>query len=331
VVAAAVACLAVTAVAGASSQSWVTVTDDFSAEPALFGLAHAPNGFLIAADAGAGPTEVRRNGTTSVIAGLPGVNDIAPLRKDEMFAVATAERSALYRVSPSDVKLLADTGKFEDDVDPAGDGTEEGSNPFDLASISGKSTLIADAAGNSLLIYENGKLDWVASFPFKFGVPCPAWFCEGTVPFPVQPVPTSVAIGPDGAYYVGELTGFPGTPGQSLVWRIEPGARNVVCGSSPKCTVVGRGFTSVIDLQFGPKNKLYVVELDEASWFAIEPDSPIPPLGGTINECALGASLSCTTRASSLPIVTAIAFEGRKLYATLFALVPGQAQVARIP
>jgi len=30
---------------------------------------------------------------------------------------------------------------------------------------------------------------------------------------PRRLVPTSVAVGPDGAYYVGELTGFPVVPG----------------------------------------------------------------------------------------------------------------------
>ena len=40
---------------------------------------------------------------------------------------------------------------------------------------------------------------------------------------PAEAVPTSVAIGPDGAYYVGELTGFPFTPGASRIWRVDRG------------------------------------------------------------------------------------------------------------
>jgi hypothetical protein len=43
----------------------------------------------------------------------------------------------------------------------------------------------------------------------------------GTVP--QQSVPTSVALGPDGAWYVGELSGFPFTPGTARIWRIVPG------------------------------------------------------------------------------------------------------------
>ena len=41
--------------------------------------------------------------------------------------------------------------------------------------------------------------------------------------FPVQSVPTCVAVGPDGALYVGELTGWPYQVGKARIWRIAPG------------------------------------------------------------------------------------------------------------
>ncbi len=323
----------IVATAAGAAPPWTTVTDDFSAEPALFGLAAAPGHTLIVADGGAGPTEVR-DGSTALVHELPGVNDTAPIGRGEMLAAVTAEESGLYRVSHGRAQLVADTSAFENSVDPAQDGTEEGSNPFDLARLSGHQTLIADSAGNSLLVAdEQGGLDWVASFPTK-SIICNPPFCGPTpVPFPpgAQSVPTSVAIGPDGAYYVGELTGFPGTPGNSKVWRVAPGTRHARCGSSPACTIVGTGFTSIIDLDFGPDGKLYVVELDEASWLAIEPGGPLQPLGGTINACSLGTTLSCIVRAGGLPLPTAVAFQDGSLYATIFALVPGLAQVALIP
>ena len=84
---------------------------------------------------------------------------------------------------------------------------------------------------------------------------------------------TSVAIGPDGAYYVSELKGFPAPLGMSRIWRIEPGTRHVHCDAeavgSP-ARVVADGFTSIVDLTFGSDGTAYVVELDEASWFAVE-------------------------------------------------------------
>jgi hypothetical protein len=43
-----------------------------------------------------------------------------------------------------------------------------------------------------------------------------------------------------------------------------------VCGESPKCVkVFDGGFTSIIDLTFR-KGRLYVAELDEKSWAAVE-------------------------------------------------------------
>jgi hypothetical protein len=187
--------------------------------------------------------------------------------------------------------------------DPAGDGTDEGSNPFDLA----RKTLIADAAGNDLLVADDvGRIDRVASFPTQGGI---------------QPVPTSVAIGPDGAYYVGELTGFPAPLGLSRVWRIAPGARHAHCGASPACSVVVTGLTSIIDLTFGPDQKLYVAQLEDAGWPALEGGNIT---GGSIHACDVKAG-ACQTVASGIPMLTAIAFRGGTIWHTVWALVPPDA------
>jgi hypothetical protein len=64
-------------------------------------------------------------------------------------------------------------------------------------------------------------------------------------------VPTAVAQGPDGAYYVGELTGAPFAVGAARVYRIVP-------GGDPQIFL--RGFTAIIDLTFGPDDNLYVLQ-----------------------------------------------------------------------
>ena len=102
-----------------------------------------------------------------------------------------------------------------------------------------------------------------------------------------QPVATSVAVGPDGAYYVGELKGFPAPTGAWRVWRIEADARHARCGVSPDCSIVADGFTSIVDLAFDRWGTLYVNELDEASWFAVEVTGN--PIGGTVNACRLAS------------------------------------------
>src|SRR4029434_8856050 len=95
------------------------------------------------------------------------------------------------------------------------------SNPFDVAVLNGNTAIVADAAANALLIVDQrGNVDWIATLPnevvstanIKSLVGCPAGppnICNLPPAIPAQPVTASVAIGPDGAYYVGELKGFP--------------------------------------------------------------------------------------------------------------------------
>lgn len=190
------------------------------------------------------------------------------------------------------------------------------SNPFDLARV-GSNTYVADAAGNSILIVgAGGAIDWVAVLPKH---------ANGA-----DPVPTSVAVGKDGYLYVGELVGVPAIPGTSRVWRVDPDARHVLCGSSPACTLVNTpAFTSIIDITFGRNGFAWVVELDEAGWLAMEMGAGV---GGTVNVCKpQRTGWTCREHATGLPIPTAVALEGNKVYATLFSLIPGQAQVALLP
>ena len=159
-------------------------------------------------------------------------------------------------------------------------------------------------------------------------------FCGLPPEMPAQPVATSVAVGPDGAYYVGELKGFPGPVGMSRVWRIEAGTRHAQCGTSPACSVVLDGFTSIVDLAFGPTGILYVDEFDEASFLAVELTGfGLPGLmqGGTVDACDL-SSASCSVLAGGLPMPIAVAVDRNgTVYAAISSLIPGAAQVITLP
>ncbi|GID31293.1 ScyD/ScyE family protein [Paractinoplanes brasiliensis] len=124
--------------------------------------------------------------------------------------------------------------------------------PFDTASDRRGRVYVAE--GDTLVrLAPRGRRTTVASFPSRV-VPAPARLPDGTPrggPVRMPPAPSAVTLGPDGAFYVGELTGFPFPPGRARVWRVVP-------GRPPE--VFAGGFTAVVDLEWGPGG-LYVLEL----------------------------------------------------------------------
>ena len=213
------------------------------------------------------------------------------------------------------------------------------SNPFDVEVLNGGEAVVADAAGNSLLIVDQrGNVDWIATLPNEvvstangqkiFGCPAgPPPVCNNAM-LPAQPVATSVAIGPDGAYYVGELKGIPAPKGESRVWRIAPGTRHARCGSSPACQIVADGFTSIVDLNFGPDGTLYVVELDEESWLAMEFGQG---KGGSVNACN-SRTWVCTQVATNLPMLSsAVADRRGQVHIVTGAVDPSSVSVSTLP
>ncbi len=314
-------------------------------ETPLFGLATAPNGDILVADAGAGIATL--NGTTDIP--LPGVTDMSPLGRGTMWATegltgdpGEDTGQGLYRASKGKTRLIADLYAFEAEKNPDGADFID-SNPFDVQSLGGQAALVADAGGNDLLRVDNqGNIEVLAIFPnelvptanIKSLVGCPEGppsICELPDMLPAQAVPTSIAVGPDGYYYVGELKGFPAPTDESNIWKVAPDASWAECGSSPDCQkVFDGGFTSIIDLRFDESGTLHVVELEENSWFALELDPP-QIAGGTINACDLGTG-SCSEVATDIPIVTAITFgTDGTLWATKNALIPDQADVVEVP
>jgi hypothetical protein len=137
---------------------------------------------------------------------------------------------------------VADIAAYEFAANPAGGPLD--SNPYGLLAEPG-SQVVADAGANALLrVAANGTVSTVAVFAARPN-PTPVG-----PPF-VDSVPTAVAVGPDGAYYVSELTGVPFAAGFANIYRVVP-------GHAP--TVAWGGFTTVIDLAFGPDGSLYVLE-----------------------------------------------------------------------
>ena len=151
----------------------------------------------------------------------------------------------LARITPDgNWTLQSDIAAYEAAVNPQPFAID--SNPYGVLALPG-GILLTDAGGNTLLrIAPNGKISTLAVFPSRTDRSTDA-------------VPTCVALGPDGAYYVGELTGAPFVPETANVWRVVPGREpQIYCA----------GFNFIIDLDFDRRGNLYVLEFtsEPCSW-----------------------------------------------------------------
>lgn len=160
------------------------------------------------------------------------------------------------------MKLIADIAGFELLNDPDGNGPD--SNPNGVTQDKGGVVYVADAGANALLkVSAKGVVSVVAIFPNRIVATPPALPQPPFPPqLPMQAVPTNVVIGPDGALYVSQLTGFPFPPGEAKIYRIVPNA-------APQ--VYAEGFTNIIDLEFDAAGNLYVLEIDRNSLLAPSP------------------------------------------------------------
>lgn len=307
----------------------------------LFGLDTAPNGDIVVADAGAG-IHVMRDGTVRSTIELPLATDASPIGTGSMWATTTGTNpeentgQALWRITNGSTTMVADLFAFEDAERPDG-GEHPDSNPFDVQSLGGNAALVVDAGGNDLLrVDKRGNIEVLAVFPTElvstanakalFGCPAgPPDICGAPELVPAEAVPTSIAIGDDGWYYVGELKGFPAPTGESNIWRVSPDATGELCPNVHCELVFDGGFTSIIDLAFDGEGNLLVAELDEASWASVEIFQQVT--GGTVNSCDV-SSLSCDVLHAGIPILTAITVgKDGTLWATENALIPGLADV----
>jgi len=260
-----------------------------------------------------GPSDVdfrgRRALATIGLGANPAVRAKLGAPGREMATVQTfTQRGAMTR--------LADIAPFEIATNPDGDqpGAAVDTNPNSVY-YEGDGAVVADAGGNSLLhVDEDGKVSTLAVFPFVM-VKAPAFL--GLPPgtkIPMQPVPTSVTRGPDGAYYVGQLTGFPFPTGRARVFRVVP-------GEDPE--VYARGFTHITDLEFGDDGKLYVLQLSTRS--LLDPNPGAGRLyrldgGGVHTEIARG----------HLEFSLGLAIEANHIYVSDRSISPGGGRVLHI-
>jgi sugar lactone lactonase YvrE len=161
-----------------------------------------------------------------------------------------------YRAGPSAISLLDGetyfiTGEFrgsfssrmfvltdEPGIEPVTDAID----PYSPLSNGGNSLLAVDRDGNvrDYIVFEN------------FEVP--------DVELPIETVPTGITRGPDGALYVGILTGWPHPTGAATVWRVEDLNNDGDAMDEGEATEYVTGLTAVTDVIFGTDGTLYIAE-----------------------------------------------------------------------
>ena len=166
------------------------------------------------------------------------------------FRAANIDLGRLLQVSLQGVITpLVDVAAYEAANNPEPRAVD--SNAFALEILSNRAVM-TDAGGNTLLqVDPNLTISTLAVFPTR-NVTGP-----GGTPVPMDAVPTSIAEGPDGSLYVGELTGFPFPVGGARVYRVPAG------GGTP--VVVAEGCTTIIDIAIGADGAAYVLEHDANS------------------------------------------------------------------
>jgi hypothetical protein len=213
------------------------------------------------------------------------------------------------------VLTVKDLGNFEAANNPTGD--EIDSNPYGILARFGK-LIVTDAGSNDLLqIGLGGKTTVLATFPDRIvdAPPLP----DLPAQLPMDAVPTTVAVGPRGDYYVGQLTGFPFPVGGANVYRVP--AR----GGEPK--IYASGFTNIVDIAFGHDGTLYVLEIAKNGLLAAFGQNDWT--GALIKVRRNGTRTELVPGVLTAPGGIAIGRDGA-LYVTNNSIYPGKGEVLRI-
>ncbi|MFB2978217.1 ScyD/ScyE family protein [Microseira sp. BLCC-F43] len=186
------------------------------------------------------------------------------------------------------------------------------SNPYAFL-IQGDNAYIVDAAGNDLFQAktDGSELKLLSVFPER-PVTDPA---TGQT-IAMQSVPTSIATGPDGALYVGELTGYPNPDKAARIFRV---------GADNQPVVYADGFTQIVDLAFDPNGGLYVLQFASN---LLNPQNGFP-YGELIYVAPDGNRKTIANEGLIFPTALALGSDGN-IYISNRGYFSGQGQIVKI-
>ena len=252
------------AVAESAGEPGIVVADELTSPR---GLALNHNGHLLIAETGGGR-----------LLEVTPYRDVRSLTEKRLPHALNTGPDEAYRAGPSAINILdgelyflvgefrgnqsarlyrlSDEPEYEP-VTPATDAfsptTNRFSNPYDLvAAPEVDGWIVSDPGGNSLVKVDmDGNIrDYVVFENFNIPDHEP----------PVEMVPTGISRGPDGAVYVGTLTGYPYPRGEAVVWRVEDLNGDGDAMDEGEVTAFATGLTTITDITFGPDGTLYIAE-----------------------------------------------------------------------
>ncbi len=125
-------------------------------------------------------------------------------------------------------------------------------NPYDLAVDPDGSLLVSDSGINAVLrVNTGGEVSKYADIAPLTGV----------ASTDLDSVPTGLTRGPDGALYVGILSGHPYPEGAARIYRLEDRNGDGDAMDEGETTVYAHGFTAVTDVAFDADGSLLVTEM----------------------------------------------------------------------
>jgi hypothetical protein len=236
-----------------------------------------------------------------------GADDVAVSADGRVYAVTTSgtpkevgaapkkfrdAAGKLFEVTTGALNPLAAIDAFEWAHNSDGVKGDRNSNPYGVLALPGR-RIVADAGANAILSVDDSNVVTLLAVIPKNGKS--------------QPVPTSLALGPDGAVYVGELALGAGK-GKARVWRVP------LDGTAP--SVFATGFTTITGLAFGPDGSLYVTEL------STKPAKLEPP-GAIVRRKPDGSITTLKSNTLLFPAGAAVAPDGT-LYVSNGSVLPAK-------
>ena len=288
------------------------------------------------------------NGEQTVVAsGLPGsLNDLVVSDTGEVYVLTglggdpTVVRAAAGEMADGYGYLLAvdtetntwtevaDIAGYEADANP--DGGLVDSNPYGLL-MTEDGFLVADAGMNAVVhVTADGEISTFAVFPPQMADAPPFLGLPEGTQIPMESVPTSVVEGPDGAYYVSELTGFPFQIGAARVWRVEDADGDGDVLEEGEMTVAYTGFTNIVDIAFDVDGRLLVLEVAKDGLLAAEdPENPSGFTGALIRVAEDGSQTEIMSDGLVAPTGLEVGPDDA-IYVANFGVMPGMGEVLRI-